>query len=258
MNGSVLELDLDFDAFSGPFDLLLALVLREELELVEVPIVDVVLAYLAGIEGAQEIDLESLSEFLVLVAALCELKSRLLVDADADDEEELDAETAAEELAQRLAEYQRFRLAADWLAERRAAAGLRVFRTTPAPYAPPRPVAPLVDEQPGRLAEAILHLLEPPVRVDTTLVRRRAVAMRPFVERFRMLVRARGGFVFDDEVAGLERGAQAAAFVALLELIKRGEASAAQSDLFEPISVARSGATVRVAAQVVTPAEAVA
>jgi segregation and condensation protein A len=69
VNGSVLELDLDFDAFSGPFDLLLALVLREELELVEVPVVDVVLAYLARVEGAQEVDLESLSEFLVLVAA---------------------------------------------------------------------------------------------------------------------------------------------------------------------------------------------
>ena len=257
MNGSVLELDLDFDAFSGPFDLLLALVLRDELELVEVPIVDVVLAYLAELEGAEEIDLESLSEFLLLVAALCELKSRLLVDADDEDEEEIDAEGAAEELAARLAEYQRFKRAAEWLAGRRAAAGLRVFRTTPAP-APPRPAAPLVDEQPARLAEAILHLLEPPVRVDTTVVRRRVVAMRPFVERFRMLVRARGGFVFDDEVATLERGAQAAAFVALLELIKRGEATAAQADLFEPIRVARSGVTMRVAAQVVDVSEAVA
>ena len=258
MNGSVLELDLDFDAFSGPFDLLLALVLREELELVEVPIVAVVLAYLAEIEGADEIDLESLSEFLVLVAALCELKSRLLVDAEADEEEELDAETAAEELAQRLAEYQRFKRAAGWLAARRAAAGLRVFRTTPAPYAPPRPAAPLVDEQPGRLAEAMLHLLEPPARVDTTTIRRRAVAMRPFVERFRLLVRARGSFVFDDEVAGLERGAQAAAFVALLELIKRGEARAAQTDLFEPIRVARNEGTLRVSAQVMDVREAVA
>jgi segregation and condensation protein A len=258
VNGSVLELDLDFDAFSGPFDLLLALVLREELELVEVPIVDVVLAYLAQIEQSEEIDLESLSEFLVLVAALCELKSRLLVDAEAEDEEELDAEDAAEELARRLAEYQRFKRAAEWLAGRREAAGLRVFRTGPAPYAPPRPAAPLVDEQPSRLAEAMLHLLEPPARVDTTVVRRRAVAMRPFVERFRMLVRGRGGFVFDDEVAGLERGAQAAAFVALLELIKRGEASAAQGRLFAPIHVGRSGATVRVAARVVDAAEAVA
>jgi segregation and condensation protein A len=257
VNGSVLDLDLDFDAFSGPFDLLLALVLREELELVEVPIVTVVLAYLEQLEAAEEIDLESLSEFLVLVAALCELKSRLLVDADADDEEELDAEGPAEELAQRLAEYQRFKRAAEWLAQRRAEAGLRVFRTAPAPYAPPRPAAPLVDEHPASLAEAMLHLLEPPVQVDTTTIRRRAVAMRPFVERFRLLVRARGGFVFDDEVAGLERGAQAAAFVALLELIKRGEARAAQSDLFEPIRVGRSGATLRVSAQVLD-AEAVA
>jgi segregation and condensation protein A len=258
VNGSVLDLDLDFDAFSGPFDLLLALVLRDELELVEVPIVDVVLAYLAQLDGAEAIDLESLSEFLVLVAALCELKSRLLVDAEDDEDEEIDAEGAAEELAQRLAEYQRFKLAAGWLAQRRAAAGLRVFRTTPAPYAPPRPVAPLVDEQPARLAEALLHLLEPPVRVDTTVVRRRAVAMRPFVERFRMLVRARGGFVFDEEVASLERGAQAAAFVALLELIKRGEASAAQSGLFEPIRVARTATTIRISAQVVDVVEAVA
>ena len=185
----------------------------------------------------------------MLVAALCELKSRLLVDAEADEEEELDAEGAAEELALRLAEYQRFKRAAGWLAERRAAAGLRVFRTTPAPYAPPRPAAPLVDEQPGRLAEAMLHLLEPPARVDTTTIRRRAVAMRPFVERFRLLVRARGGFVFDDEVAGLERGAQAAAFVALLELIKRGEARAAQADLFEPIRVgAQRGHAARLGA----------
>jgi chromatin segregation and condensation protein Rec8/ScpA/Scc1 (kleisin family) len=118
-------------------------------------------------------------------------------------------------------------------------------------------VAPLVDEQPARLAEALLHLLEPPARLDTTVVRRRAVAMRPFVERFRMLVRARGGFVFDEEVASLERGAQAAAFVALLELIKRGEASAAQSGLFEPIRVARCG-TTRISAQVVDAVEAVA
>jgi segregation and condensation protein A len=258
VNGSVLELDLDLDAFSGPFDLLLALVLRDELEFVEVPIVEVVLAYLEQLEGADEIDLESLSEFLVLVAALCELKSRLLVDAEADEEEELDAEGAAEELAQRLAEYQRFKRAAEWLAARRAAAGLRVFRTSPAPYAPPRPAAPLVDEQPARLAEAMLHLLERPVRIDTTNVRRRAVAVRPFVERFRLLVRARGAFVFDDEVAGLELGAQAAAFVALLELIKRGEAHAAQDDLFAPIRVGRTGGALRMATRVVDVTEAVA
>ena len=194
VNGSVLELDLDFDAFSGPFDLLLALVLREELELVEVPIVTVVLAYLAEIEGAEEVDLESLSEFLVLVAALCELKSRLLVDADAEDEEELDAETAAEELALRLAEYQRFKRAAGWLgrAARRGRAARLPHDAGAVRSAAPAPLRSSTSS-PARLAEAMLHLLEPPERVDTTTIRRRAVAMRPFVERFRLLVRARGG-----------------------------------------------------------------
>ena len=176
VSGSVLELDLDLDAFSGPFDLLLALVLREELELVEVPIVDVVLAYLARLEGAEELDLESLSEFLVLVAALCELKSRLLVDADAEDEEELDAESAAEELARASPSTSASSAPRSGSRERRAAAGLRVFRTGRRPTRRPRPAAPLVEEQPARLAEAMLHLLEPPARVDTTTIRRRAVA----------------------------------------------------------------------------------
>ena len=244
---------LHFDAFSGPFDLLLALVLREELELVEVPIVDVVLAYLAQLEGAEEIDLESLSEFLVLVAALCELKLRLLVDADAEDEEELDAESAAEEDAapRRVPALQARRGVA-----RRAASGRGPARLPPRPGASmrrPGRSLPLVEEQPRAPGGGDPAPAEPPQRVDTTMVRRRAVAMRPFVERFRMLVRGRGGFVFDDEVAGLERGAQAAAFVALLELIKRGEARASQAELFAPIRVGRNEKTMRVSAQVSTP-----
>ena len=187
----------------------------------------------------------------MLVAALCELKSRLLVDAEADDEEELDAEGAAEELAQRLAEYQRFKRAAE-LARRapRRRGPARLPHDARRRMRRRGPSRRSSTSSPARLAEAMLHLLEPPERVDTTTIRRRAVAMRPFVERFRLLVRARGGFVFDDEVAGLERGAQAAAFVALLELIKRGEARAAQADLFEPIRVARNEGTLRVSAQV--------
>jgi len=120
---SALDLDLDLEAFSGPFDLLLALVLRSELELVEVPVLEIVLAYLGRLEEEQTVDLEAVSEFLVLVAALCELKSRLLVDADDDELEEVDADEAAAELATRLAEYQRFKRAAAALVERKRVAG---------------------------------------------------------------------------------------------------------------------------------------
>src|SRR5579862_5285061 len=137
---TLFDLELDLDAFNGPFDLLLALVLRDEVELVEVPVAAIVLAYAERLtESADELDLTAVSEFLILVASLCELKARLLVASEDEDVEELDPEQAAAELAERLAEYRRFKQAAGWLAERREVIGRRIFRATPPPLAPRRP-----------------------------------------------------------------------------------------------------------------------
>src|SRR5919202_634320 len=66
------RLELDRDVFAGPFDLLLSLVLREELDLLEVELADVVVAYLDHLESREELDLEAATEFLVLIAALLE------------------------------------------------------------------------------------------------------------------------------------------------------------------------------------------
>ena len=75
---TVSDLELDLDVFQGPFDLLLALVMREEIELAELPIAEIVVAFVERMEERGEIDLESASEFLVLIAALLEIKVRLL------------------------------------------------------------------------------------------------------------------------------------------------------------------------------------
>ena len=68
------ELDLDLDVFAGPFDLLMAVVLREEVSLAEVSLGEIVLAYLDHLEDAGELDLDASTEFLVLIASLLELK----------------------------------------------------------------------------------------------------------------------------------------------------------------------------------------
>ena len=75
----IAQLELDLDVFAGPFDLLLSLILREELDLLEVDLAEVVVAYLDHLESLDELDLESATEFLVLIAALLELKSRLML-----------------------------------------------------------------------------------------------------------------------------------------------------------------------------------
>src|SRR5918995_5009074 len=133
----VRELELDLDAFEGPFDLLLTLVLKEELELAEVDVAGVVLAFLERLAEREELDLDASGEFLVLVSALLELKARGLFEEDAD-LAELEPEEAAEELARRLEEYRRMKEAAAWLSERLAAEGDRVFPVRPPPP-PPRP-----------------------------------------------------------------------------------------------------------------------
>ena len=72
----VRELELDLDAFEGPFDLLLTLVLRDELDLAEVDVAGIVVAFVQRLAERERLDLEACGEFLVLIAALLELKAR--------------------------------------------------------------------------------------------------------------------------------------------------------------------------------------
>src|SRR5205809_1073483 len=114
---TVRELDLDLDAFEGPFDLLLTLVLREELPLREVDVAGIVLAFVERLAEREELDLDACGEFLVLVAALLELKARGLFAGEAEIED-LEPGEAAEERAPRPEEYRRAKGAGGWLAGR--------------------------------------------------------------------------------------------------------------------------------------------
>lgn len=232
---SVLALDLDLDLFSGPFDLLLALVLREEVDLAEVPLLAICVAYL---DGDDDLDLEAASEFLVLVASLCELKSRLLLPGE-ELGDDLSPEEAAEELAERLREYARVKAGAAWLAARQAEIGRRIFRTGRPALAPPRATdRPLSAEDPARLVDAVRRLLEPPQQVDISHLPKRMLPVSVFVDRLRTLLAARSRFEFDEAVVGMDRMSQAVAFWALLELYRRDEVDVAQPVQFGPIMVA--------------------
>src|SRR5262249_26501222 len=96
---AVHELDLDLDAFEGPFDLLLSLVLRDELALREVDLAEIVVAFVTRLAERDELDLDACGEFLVLISALLELKARGLFPEEEAELAELEPEQAAEELA---------------------------------------------------------------------------------------------------------------------------------------------------------------
>src|SRR3954465_5936875 len=128
------RLELDRDVFAGPFDLLLSLVLREELDLLEVDLADVVLTYVDHLDDREQLDLESATEFLLLIAALLELKSRLMLPGEEVEElDELLPAEAADELLGGMLRYARFRGAAGWLGERSGVAQAVLYRSAPLP-----------------------------------------------------------------------------------------------------------------------------
>jgi len=234
----VRELELDLDAFAGPFDLLLALVLKEELDLGDVDLAAIVSAFLERLAEREELDLEACGEFLVLIAALLELKARALFPDEAAELAELEPEEAAEELARRLAEYRRAKEAAAWLRDRLTVEGDRFFRLGPAPLAP-KVETPLAAQDPEVLAGALRLLAQEPPQVSISHMALRFPPVSQFLERFRAVLRRGSRFDFETEVQELTRLEQASAFLALLELRRAGELTIEQAAPFAPIRVQR-------------------
>ena len=240
---SLAQLELDLDVFAGPFDLLLALVLREELDLREVELAEVVLAYIDHLEAREELDLEATTEFLVLIAALLELKSRLMLPGDdAAQLEEEPAVEAAEELLERMLRYARFRAAGAHLAEAFAAGQAFLYRSAPLPAelrrAPEASAAQAYE--PAVLGASIGSLLRTPPPLDLRHLAQPRVSLSERLAHLRALLR-RGTFSFDEAVVGADRVTVCVTVFALLELYKRGEAAWEQAEPFGPVTV-RAGA----------------
>jgi segregation and condensation protein A len=100
--------------FEGPFDLLLHLILREQVELYEVSLTKIVDAYLAEIESMEHVNLDIATEFLLIAATLIELKTRRLLpgDDDLDLDDELALWSERDLLLTRLVECKTFKDAA--------------------------------------------------------------------------------------------------------------------------------------------------
>jgi segregation and condensation protein A len=238
MSTLVAELELDLEVFTGPFDLLLTLVLREEVDLLEVELADVVLSYIDVLESRGELDLEVATEFLVLIAALLELKSRLMLPGPEDELDDLSPEEAIEELLARMLEYRRYRDASGVIADRFESQRGYLYRSAPLPLAL-RQIA--VDAatavyDPEALGAALGDLLTEPPDVDISHIRP-TVSLERRLRALRDILRRRTSFDFDEEFGGEDRLTQAVTIFGLLELYRKGEITWEQGEPMGPILV---------------------
>ncbi len=233
-------LDLDLEVYQGPFDLLFTLILREEVDIFEVPIVEVILAYVEGLADEGSADWEGLTEFLVLISSLLELKSRVLLPEERIGEEDQDLEMTREMLLARLVAYRRFKMAALAFAEIREAQRGRIVRR---PCRESRRVltagADIAGtQQPAALKVALERLVEVHRPPDTSHVAVLRVGLNRQIAAIRRMLRSRGTFSFEEEFGRDEPMVQAVSLLALLGLMARGDVTVIQRDHFGDITIA--------------------
>ncbi len=223
--------EVHLDNFSGPFDLLLSLIAKHELDITEVALARVTDEFIAAVRAAEASDtpweIGRLSEFLVVAATLLDLKAaRLLPSGEVEDAEDLEMLEARDLLFARLLQYRAFTEVAEAFGERLVAQARSVPRAVPLEPAFAALLPELVLEVgPGELAVLAAHALRPrPVpTVDVSHLHAPAVTVREqaavLVERlrrtgagsFRALVQDA-----DSTIVVVVR------FLALLELFREG------------------------------------
>lgn len=221
------------DLFEGPFDLLLTLVLREEVDLLELPLVEVVTAALGG-EANERWDTNTAGELIVLLAAMAELKARILLGEEPDEEPDPDALEARELLAARLVAYAPFQRAAAWLAERAAASAGPRYRRVPLAGAAP---APVPEEDPLQLRAAFAALLVTAPEPSLAHINERRVSMPDAIARLTAALSRARDLSFDEVVRDAGPLEEAITLMAALELARRGEVTLAQPVPFGDIAI---------------------
>ena len=106
------------DSFEGPLDLLLFLVKKNRVAIENLPVVSIARQYLAYLELMEEMNLSIASEYLLMAATLIQIKSRILLRQQIDDEDSLDeqGEDPREEIIARLQAYELYKKGAEYLA----------------------------------------------------------------------------------------------------------------------------------------------
>ena len=231
-------------SFEGPLGLLLALIETRELDVLTVPLADLVEGFLEALASIEEERASSLSAFIGVAAQLILIKSRAMLpvppappDTGSEDAPTVDPE---EELRRRLIAYRAFRDAGIALGERFVAVGGGSFHreavvamsaariaADSAPTTQPR--EPL---DPALLGEAVASLTRvalPPVPPPGAL--RRTVAVEERAALIREALRAAPVVVLQDLLRGVrDRVVAAVTFLAMLELVKQREIVVEQAE----------------------------
>jgi segregation and condensation protein A len=227
-------LEVFLESFEGPLDLLLYLIRKQNFNILDIPLAEVTRQYLVYIEEIRRHNLELAGEYLLMAAMLIDIKSRMLLPVrKADTGEEVEDPRA--ELARRLLEYERIKLAALQL-DRMPQAG-RDFLAVQVPVEHASE-ARLPDVDAADLRAAWADILRRARLVQHHHITREALSVREYMTIVLRILQDRR-FAEFHEMFDASRGVPVVVvtFVALLELAKETLVEITQAEAFAPIYV---------------------
>lgn len=234
------------EIFEGPLDLLLYLVKQNHLEIETIPIASITDQYLRYLELMQALDLEIAGEFLVVAATLLSIKSRTLLPQEALPVQEVEEPDPAQELIERLREYQKYKEAAELLSRMEKERLTQFFRPPSADEASPA-AEELVEASLFDLLTAFSQFVEGVSRQAFHEIIKDEFTVEEKVDLLRGVIREKGQLEFR-ELFGAARSKPevVATFLALLELIRQREIRVLQSQLFGEIVILKNAPEVEV------------
>lgn len=225
-------LEVILDAFEGPLDLLLYLIRRQNLDILDINVADITHQYMSYIELMEAMQWELAAEYLLMAAMLAEIKSRMLLPRQNEDEES--DEDPRAELIRRLQEYERFKQAAEDI-DTLPRTGRDVF---PASAKAGEKTAPRV-HPPVAMEDLLLALADVMRRVKLTDSHHIEFEVLSTRERMSHILQCLNGkrFVPFITLFNLDEGRQGVivTFLAMMELVKESLVEIVQNEFLGPI-----------------------
>ncbi len=249
-----MELEVKLEAFEGPLDLLLHLIDKNKVNIYDIPIVEITAQYLDYVNRMDREDLDLVSEFLVMAATLLDIKSRMLLPKEKDENGQ--EEDPRAELVERLLEYRKFKYMSGELRERSVGSERIQFKEPTIPrevasYRPPVDLDALLkdvtmlrlkaifDETMRRQADKV-----DPVRSRFGKIERETIPIGDQISAVRRRVARGGRYSFRQLLhQGASREEIVVTFLAVLEMIKTGEIRLTEDSTRDDIIIEGNGAS---------------
>lgn len=242
------QISYKLEHFQGPLDLLLHLIEKNKVNIYDIPIAEITNQYLEYVRHMEREDLNLVSEFLVMAATLLDIKSRMLLPREKDEEgEEIDPR---DELVRRLLEYKTFRCMAQELALREDGAERILYKPATIPpevarYEPPLDLDQLLDgltlARLQRIFQQVMKRREDkvdPIRSRFGTIRKEPVSLEQKIAQVLSYAEEKKHCSFRSLLQSQpDKLDVVVTFLAVLELMKMGRIRLKQEELFGEIDI---------------------